>query len=327
MPLKTWIKSAANAAARARASVSRADIAIFHDFVPPPYGGGNQFLWGVRRELERRGWRVENNSISPTTRACLYNSFNFDFDRLAQMRRLGCRMVHRVDGPIAAYRGVDEGIDQRIWKVNHDSADATVFQSQYSWRAHEELGLQFRDPHVIRNAADPAIFHARDRRPFLSGSRVRLIATSWSANVNKGADVYEYLDRHLDLTRFEFTFLGRPPVTLANVTTLPPVASEGVAEQLRSHDIFVIGSRNEPCSNALIEALSCGLPAVYLDSGSHAEVVGGGGVAFRTPPEAIAAIDRAVSEHASLASRVTAPHLVDVVDQYLALMGLPRQPH
>ena len=326
MPLSRLIKSAAIAAARVRASAGRADISIFHDFVPPPYGGGNQFLWGLRRELERRGWRVENNSISPTTRACLYNSFNFDFDRLARMRRTGCRMVHRVDGPIAAYRGVDEGIDQRIWKVNHDSADVTIFQSEYSRRSHESMGLQFRQPQVIRNAADPAIFHSRDRRPFLSGPRVRLIATSWSANVNKGADVYEYLDRHLDFSRFEFTFLGRTPVTFTNITTLPPAPSAGVAEQLRSHDIFVIGSRNEPCSNALTEALSCGLPAVYLDSGSHAEVVGPGGVAFRTPAEAPSAIGQVAREHPTIAARVMAPRLPDVVDRYLALMGLPQQP-
>ena len=114
--MRKLLRSAVNRAARWKANFDSADIAIFHDFVPPPYGGGNQFLRGLRRELERRGWRLENNSISPVTRACLYNSFNFDVDRLARMRRDGCRMVHRVDGPVAVYRGIDEGIDQQIWR-------------------------------------------------------------------------------------------------------------------------------------------------------------------------------------------------------------------
>lgn len=324
--MRQLLRSAANRTARWKANFESADIAIFHDFVPPPYGGGNQFLWGLRRELERRGWQVENNSISPRTRACLYNSFNFDFDRLARMRRDGCRMVHRVDGPVAAYRGVDEGIDQKIWKVNHDSADVTVFQSNYSWRKHEEMGLRFRQPHVIRNAADPAIFHARERRPFLAGPRVRLITTGWSANVNKGADVYAYLDRHLDFARFEFTFLGRTPVPFTNITTLPPVGSAAVAEQLRTHDIFVFASRHEACSNSLIEALSCGLPAAYLESGSNGEIVGRGGVSFPVAEEAPIAIERIVAEHALFASQASAPRLADVADQYLALMGLPAQP-
>ena len=320
------MKAIATSVARLASNFRRADISIFHEFVPPPYGGGNQFLLGLRRELESRGWRVENNTISPETRACLFNSFNFDADRLARMRRPGCRMVHRVDGPIAAYRGVDEGIDRRIWQVNHDSADVTIFQSQYSRRSHEEMGLQFRDPRVIPNAADPGIFHARERQPFLRGPRVRLIASSWSANVNKGADVYAYLDQHLDFSKYEFTFMGRSPVEFKNIRIVPPAASEALAAQLRQHDVFVIASRNEPCSNALIEALSCGLPAVFRDSGSHGEVVGGGGVAFQSERDAIAAIDQAVRDHGRYASRIAAPSLAAVTDRYLAAMDLPTHP-
>ena len=29
----------------------RADVALFHEFQPPPYGGGNQFLLALVREL------------------------------------------------------------------------------------------------------------------------------------------------------------------------------------------------------------------------------------------------------------------------------------
>lgn len=324
--LRRLVKSFEQAIADVRSRVQPADLSIFYDFVPPPYGGGNQFLWGLRRELERRQWRVENNTISPATRACLYNSFNFDFDRLRARRRDGCRMVHRVDGPIAAYRGVDEGLDQHIWQINHELADATIFQSMYSLRKHEEIGLRFRSPQVIYNAADPNIFNPHGRDPYLRGPKVRLIASSWSNHVNKGADVYEYLDRHLDFSRYEFTFLGRSPATFRHVTTVAPEPSEGVADRLRSHDVFVIASRNEPCSNALIEALSCGLPVAFLDSGSHAELVGRAGVAFRTPEEAPRAIDQVVERHADLVSGISPPNLSAVTDQYLAVMGLPAHP-
>src|SRR5262245_14128298 len=139
--LRRLVKSFEQTPADVRSRFQPADISIFHDFVPPPYGRGNQFLWALRRELERRLWRAEDNTISPVTRACLYNSFSVDFDRLRALRRDGCRMIHRVDGPIAAYRGVDEGLDQRIWQINHDLAGATVFQSVYSQQKHEEMGL------------------------------------------------------------------------------------------------------------------------------------------------------------------------------------------
>ena len=89
-------------------------MSIFLDFVPSPYGGAHQFLRALCGELARRGLRLENNRISRRTRTCLYNSYNFDVRRLRQTRRPNCRMVHRVDGPINAYRGDDDAIDQRI---------------------------------------------------------------------------------------------------------------------------------------------------------------------------------------------------------------------
>ena len=72
------------------------------------------------------------NTIPPRTPACLYNSFNFDFDRLRRFARPGCRMVHRVDGPVSVYRGVTRASIARIAALNHDLADCTIFQSQYS---------------------------------------------------------------------------------------------------------------------------------------------------------------------------------------------------
>src|SRR5918911_5004564 len=86
-----------------RSRRDRADLAVFHEFHAPPYGGGNQFLLALVKELERRGLRVERNRLSGGTPACLYNSFNFDFRRLRRFVRGDVRMVHRVDGPIGVY--------------------------------------------------------------------------------------------------------------------------------------------------------------------------------------------------------------------------------
>ena len=68
-------------------------------------------------------------------------------------------MVHRVDGPIGAYRGFDDGTDARIAEVNAALASATIFQSEFSLAKHRELGFELREPVVIPNAVDPAIFH------------------------------------------------------------------------------------------------------------------------------------------------------------------------
>src|SRR3954468_12727948 len=65
-----------------RSRAARRDVAMFHEFHAPPYGGGNQFLRALRSELGRRGLAVQVNRLSGGTPACFYNSFNFDFTRL-----------------------------------------------------------------------------------------------------------------------------------------------------------------------------------------------------------------------------------------------------
>ncbi len=118
---------------------AHADLAIFHEYAPPPSGGGNQFLRALAGELERQGLRIETNRISGGTKACLFNSFNFDARRLRRFARADVRMVHRVDGPIGVYRGFDDGTDHRIAELNRRFAAATVVQSRFSLSKHLEL--------------------------------------------------------------------------------------------------------------------------------------------------------------------------------------------
>ena len=115
-----------------RSRPGHADLALFHEFAPAPSGGGHQFLRALTHELDGRGLAVELNRISGRTPACLFNSFNFDFTRLRRFADRGARMVHRVDGPIGAYRGFDDGTDARIAEVNAELASATIFQSEFS---------------------------------------------------------------------------------------------------------------------------------------------------------------------------------------------------
>lgn len=319
--IRPWATRAAGALARRIGGP--ADLAIFHDFRPPPYGGGNQFMLALRGELRRRAFRIERDVISPGTRACLFNSFNFDFNQLRRAARGGCRMVHRVDGPIGTYRGGDAALDRRIWELNREFADVTIFQSRYSLDAHRELGFEFAGPTVIMNAVDPAIFHPPARPPARHrGDRVRVVSSSWSTNRNKGAAIYAWLDRNLDLSRYEYTFIGRAPVEFQRIRTVPAVPSGRLADLLRRHDIYIAPSLADPCSNALIEALACGLPAIYARSGGHPEIVGEAGFAFDASEEIPDLLRRLVDEHDVRRSRIRIPSLVAVADRYLDAMGL-----
>jgi glycosyltransferase involved in cell wall biosynthesis len=229
-------------------------------------------------------------------------------------------MIHRVDGPLAAYRGYDDGTDRKIWTINRKLADATIFQSEYSLAKHHDLGLDFVNPTVLLNAADPAIFHPQGRILFSDKRKIRLISVSWSDNVNKGARVYQWLDDHLDLGRYEYTFVGRSPVKFLNIKTISPITSEELAKELRQHDVFVTASRNDPCSNSLIEALACGLPALYLNSGGHSEIVGQAGLSFESAEEIPALLERLICEYESRKNAIKLPNIVVTADRYLEIL-------
>jgi len=297
-----------------------ADLALFHEFAPAPTGGGHQFLRALVSELERRGVAVELNRISRATPACLFNSFNFDFRRLRRFARPGCRMVHRLDGPIGVYRGFDDGTDARIAQVNGELADATVVQSQFSLEAHRELGIELREPVVIANAVDPAIFHPPAARDPLDARKARLVAVSWSDNPNKGAEVFAWLDENLDWERYEMSFVGRSPAAFLRIRVRGPVPSRELANELRRHDVYVAASRNDPCSNALLEALACGLPAVYLASGGHPELVGDGGLPFVSAEEVPEVLERLLGEVDDRRGAIRVPSLEQVADRYLEVL-------
>lgn len=314
---KRLVLSADLAAAR----MTRADVAVFHRLEPAPTGGANQFLRALIGELERRGSRIEQNRISARTPACLFNSYNFDVERLRRLRPETCRLVHRVDGPLAAYRGFDDGADARITRMNAELADATILQSRYSAEESRARGLELRAPTIVPNAVDPQIFHP-PMTPRPRGRKTRLISTSWSPNPRKGGPTYRWLTEHLDHDRFEYTFVGQVSEQLPGARIIPPLPSRDLARVLREQDVFVTASVDDPCSNALLEALACGLPALFVESGGHSELVGDGGIGFASTAELLPALERLVGEYEEFRQRITVPSLSDVADRYLEILGL-----
>ena len=275
--------------------------------------------------LMSNDYRVENNTISPTTKACLFNSFNFNFRRLKAKKKARplCKMIHRVDGPIATYRGFDDGTDNLIREWNNELAEATVFQSQYSLEAHKKLGLSLKKPHfVIPNSPDPKIFIPPNKPKQIDKSKIRLISTSWSDNPNKGLDTYKWLDQNLDWSCFEYTFIGRIQAHLSNIKHIEPVGSDQVAQYLKGCDIYITASRHDPCSNSLLEALSCGLPAVYLNSGGHGELVHQAGLPFHDPTQIPDLLHQVADNYDLYRSRIVVHSIDEITLQYLKVMGL-----
>ncbi|HUZ81676.1 MAG TPA: glycosyltransferase family 4 protein [Gaiellaceae bacterium] len=277
-------------------------------------------------ELRRRGVRVGNNTLSPSTRAVLFNSFNFDFARLEVLadRVPGARMVHRVGAVTTLYRGYDDGTDRRVADINQRYADATIAISHATIEMYRRIGIELVAPRVIYNGVDHTIFHPRGRAPFDRSRKTRLVAVSWSGNPRKGGPVYRWLESQLDWDRYELTFVGNTHESFERVRHVPPLGSRELAVLLREQDVFVTATQDDAYSNALVEALSCGLPAVYLDSGGSREAVKEAGFAFSDRDEIPRLLERLRDEYEQRQAMIDMPTLEEITDQYLDILGLDR---
>lgn len=301
-------------------------VGLWHTFFRPPYGGGNQFMLALRKALQQRGVTVIENRWAEAAAAYVFNSIHFDVD---QFRDFGARrrpgFVHRIDGPIHLIRGFDREKDELAFRLNARFAHSTVVQSAWTLERIVEMGYQPVNPVIVHNAADPDIFHRRGRIPFDPARKIRLISTSWSDNPRKGGAIYHWLDEHLDWSRYEYTFVGRVAGAFRHIRHVAPVDSESLADLLRQHDIYLTASQNDPCSNALIEALTCGLPALALNSGGHPELVGYGGLLFDRAEEIPDRLAELAAHYHVFQNLITVPALADVADKYLALLTAAAQ--
>jgi len=297
-----------------------ARIALFHDFAPPPTGGGHQFLRALVAEWEREGIEVAVNCLPDSAEAVLINSFNFTPELLRRLLDRKIRVVHRVDGPLQVYRGFDDGTDQHIAELNREFADATVFQSEFSRSENERIGFDLARGPIIRNASDPTIFRRNEFEQIGPQTPLRVVAASWSDNPNKGLDVFKWIDANLDPSRFAFTFIGRAQMNFQNCRHVPAIPSSELAEELRQHDVFLTASLNDPCSNSVLEALTVGLPCVYRSSGGHPELVGAAGVGFNHPEEIPSAMERIRSDLTEFRENIQVPSIESVAEEYLKVL-------
>lgn len=291
-------------------------VCILYEFRSGPWGGGNQFLKALRGQIEARGTLETDPERADVV---IVNSHH----RLAaaariKRRRPGITVIHRIDGPIGLIRARDHEVDRVLYRFNRAIASGTIFQSDWSRRANLDAGMVGAgESTVIVNAPDPALFHRDGKAPYDGSRRLRLIATSWSPNPRKGFDVYAELDRALDGSRFEMTFVGNSPVNFRNIRMLAPLPSAELADELRRHDIFVTASRSDPCSNSLLEALHCGLPALALRDGGHPELVGAGGETFADGADALAKLDRIAERYDHYRAAISVPTLAEVTEAYV----------
>jgi glycosyltransferase involved in cell wall biosynthesis len=197
--------------------------------------------------------------------------------RNGRIGRLACRgrrakVVHRLDGLRATYGGAFVDND-RLQLELAQHADWIVFQSAASREHFGRFGVAGDQHTIVYNGVNQEVFNLDGKkiRDIRTANTIKVVAASWSTNVNKGFGVVSEFSL---LPNVEVTFVGRwnTDIDPGNVTLLPPLDHRGLADVFKGSDIFLHAAENDPCPNVVLEALSCGLPVIYHDSGGTKEL-------------------------------------------------------
>lgn len=290
-------------------------VHILFEFQQGPWGGGNQFLKSLKKYLHSIDAYDEDVK---TAQIVLFNSHQcIGKVAKAKLNHPEKTFIHRIDGPIRLYSQTNDKRDNIVFAANKYLADATIFQSTWSQQENHRLGLHQKTfETVIPNAPEPTIFNRSESRLFSADRKARLIATSWSPNWKKGFDVYQWLDENLDFNNYEMVFVGKSPIQFKNIRIIPPLNSKDIAEKLKENDIFIFASPIEACSNSLLEALHCGLPAVGPDQSSTPELIDRGGETFSKPEEIPSLLERITKDYYRYQSNINNPPIEDIGKRY-----------
>lgn len=284
-------------------------INILFELREGPWGGGNQFLKALKNEFKEQRVYVEDPERADVI---LFNSYPFGYEHLfsqvfsLKQKQSDKIIILRIDGPVSLIRGQGKEIDRISARFNNVFADGIVFQSNWCREQNKKyFNIASKYETLIYNASDNNTFNKHNKKPFDPKQRVKVIASSWSPNWRKGFDVYKYLDENLDFSKYDMTFIGNSPIVFKNIKHTEPVPTQTLAEVLKKHDVYITASRNDPCSNALIEAMSCGLPAVASNDGGHPELIGQGGETFNRKGDVLASIEKVVKDYNNYQNRIS----------------------
>lgn len=270
---------------------------------PAQGGGGFRFLANFERYLDRHGIPRTRRPADGAS-VLLLNAWHVGWPAVlaATIARPSVTVVHRVDGAAADY-GRDPAADRAQSRANR-LADLTIFQSEYCRHSTRvKFPVIRHDGPVVHNPVDLDVFRPDGPRALLPAfDGPRLCAVTWSTNPRKGAASLYRLA--LALPGVQFVLCGRFEGAPAapNVVRTGVLDAAGIAGAMRACDAFATFAENEACPNVVLEALACGLPVMYLDSGAARELVADAGIAV-TEPSFAAGLRETIARRDEIAAR------------------------
>ena len=261
-------------------------------------GGPASFFARLYAGLDQRGVTVTSSPLDPTCQAVLVIGGTRRVVELLQAKRLGKRIVQRLNGMNWIHRRRFTGVRHFLrseWNnlvlsiTRRYIADRIVYQSNFArtwWQT--AYGKTAAPGKVIYNGVDLQQFKpdGPQQRPE-DHYRVLLVegrlGGGYDVGLHNGVALTHLLNERMDRP-VELMVVGEVPARLkASIDGDHPglVTWAGVKQRQnipqidRSAHVLFSADLNAACPNAVIEALACGLPVVSYATGSLPELIEG----------------------------------------------------
>ena len=267
-------------------------ISIGSRVIEGPWGGGNLFVINLKKYLIENGHEVIHDLCDKNIDVILLTDPRSRKESSSTFNHLDIMQYKKYINPnVTVIQRINE-CDERKDTTNINKfyleaskcADHVIFVSSWLRNIYLDYGMNEDKTSVIMSGADEEIFNQENLTIF-DPKKIKFVTHHWSAHYNKGFDIYLKFDNLLDKPEFqnlEFTYIGNFPTEhkVNNIILKPPLFGKELAKEIKKHNIYITASKNEPSGNHHIEAVQCGLPVLYLQSGGIPEYCEGYGVGF-----------------------------------------------
>ena len=268
-------------------------VAIGSQIFEGSWGGGNLFVKNLKNYLIDNNVKVTHHLNDPDIDIILITEPRiesltstislFEARLYKSLVNKNVKLVHRINE--CDERKSTNYVNKKMMKVSKYS-DFTIFVSSWISDLYKIHKIKVKNSSVILSGSDTQVFNNINKKPWDKTTKLKIVTHHWGNNWNKGFDIYSFIDNLLETKtfsdKFEFTFIGNIPdnFNFKNTNYVQPKSGLQLANELKSHDLYITGSLNEPSGNHQIEGSLCGLPVLYINSGGIPEYQKNYGIEF-----------------------------------------------
>ena len=242
-------------------------------------GGPKTFMRNLKKYMDDQSLNYEKDYTKAT--GLFFPNLIFEEEVLEHFRKANSKIIQRLDG-LSLDKSSKWYADQKKTEdIYLNDTTHVVFQSIFSrdlWFTYVGEKQQTQYTTIINGVHSDIFYPAEQQR---TPDHINFITTGNFRKKDMLEPIILALDELVDTYSFTLHIIGNiSDETSQELVKRSYVHEHGqrdlhyVAQELRKADIFLFSHVNPPCPNAVIEAVSTGLPVVSFDSGSMKELVG-----------------------------------------------------